>query len=73
MVKLNLSLLDGIRDDMDFCLKLAEEESLVVLPGITVGLKNWVRITFAADPSHLEDALGRIKTFYNRHTRGIKM
>ncbi|XP_035844334.1 uncharacterized protein LOC110890446 [Helianthus annuus] len=28
--------------------------------GRTVGLKNWVRITFAAEPSSLEEALERI-------------
>ncbi|MFQ6629939.1 hypothetical protein Gotur_008153 [Gossypium turneri] len=33
MVKLNLSMLEDINDDMDFCLKLAEEESVIVLPG----------------------------------------
>jgi tyrosine aminotransferase len=32
-VKLNLSLLDGFTDDVDFCMKLAKEESVVVLPG----------------------------------------
>lgn len=32
-VKLNLSLLDDISDDMEFCIKLAKEESVVVLPG----------------------------------------
>lgn len=32
-VKLDLSLLEDIDDDMDFCLKLAREESVVVLPG----------------------------------------
>lgn len=32
-VKLNVSLLDDISDDLEFCLKLAKEESVVVLPG----------------------------------------
>jgi aspartate/methionine/tyrosine aminotransferase len=32
-VKLNLTLLEGIDDDVDFCLKLAKEESVMVLPG----------------------------------------
>ena len=32
-VKLNLSLLEGIEDDMDFCMKLCKEESVIVLPG----------------------------------------
>ncbi|EOA16707.1 hypothetical protein CARUB_v10004908mg [Capsella rubella] len=33
MVKLNLSLLEDISDDLDFCSKLAKEESMIILPG----------------------------------------
>ncbi|MBA0738862.1 hypothetical protein Gogos_012179 [Gossypium gossypioides] len=69
MVKLNLSMLEDINDDMDFCLKLAEEESVIVLPGIAVGLKNWLRITFAIEPSLLQEGLGRIKGFCQRHAK----
>ncbi|KAJ9537626.1 hypothetical protein OSB04_030359 [Centaurea solstitialis] len=68
MVKLNVSLLKDISDDVDFCFKLAKEESVILLPGLTVGLKNWVRITFAAEPSSLEEALNRVKSFYQRHS-----
>lgn len=67
MVRLNLSLLDGIQDDLDFCVKLAKEESVIVLPGVGVGLKNWVRITFAIEPSSLEDGMNRIKSFCQRY------
>ncbi|GAB4859579.1 Nicotianamine aminotransferase 1 [Ancistrocladus abbreviatus] len=69
MVKLNLSLLDDINDDIDFCVKLAKEESVIALPGVAVGLKNWLRLTFALDPSALKEGLGRIKTFYLRHAK----
>ncbi|XP_042507322.1 nicotianamine aminotransferase 1-like isoform X2 [Macadamia integrifolia] len=69
MVKLNLSSLEDVVDDIDFCLKLVKEESVVILPGITVGLKNWLRITFAIEPSSLEDALGRIQSFCQRHAK----
>ena len=34
-VKLNLSQLRDITDDIDFCFKLAKEESVVILPGET--------------------------------------
>jgi tyrosine aminotransferase len=40
-----------------------------MLPGITVGLKNWLRISFAIEHSSLEDGLGRIKAFYHRHAK----
>ncbi|KAL9339998.1 hypothetical protein Peur_066217 [Populus x canadensis] len=69
LVKLNLSLLEDIEDDMEFCLKLAKEESLVILPGVTVGLKNWLRITFSVEQSSLEDGLGRLRSFCGRHAK----
>ncbi|KZV36349.1 hypothetical protein F511_03790 [Dorcoceras hygrometricum] len=67
MVKLNISLLKDISDDLNFCFKLAKEESVIILPGVAVGLKNWLRITFAAEPSALEEALERVKSFSERH------
>ncbi|KAI9176391.1 hypothetical protein LWI28_002208 [Acer negundo] len=66
MVKLDLSLLDGINNDMEFSLKLANEESVIVLPGVAMGMHDWVRITFAVELSVLEDGLGRIKAFCER-------
>ncbi|OWM91069.1 hypothetical protein CDL15_Pgr023402 [Punica granatum] len=69
MVKLNLSMLDGVKDDVDFCMKLSKEESVIVLPGVVVGMKNWLRITFTIEPSLLRDGLERIKAFYERHAK----
>ncbi|XP_020265234.1 nicotianamine aminotransferase A-like [Asparagus officinalis] len=69
MVKLNFSCLDGIADCVDFSYKLAKEESVIVLPGITVGLRNWLRITFAVDLSSLSVGLDRLKSFCLRHAR----
>lgn len=69
MVKLDLSLLEDIEDDLDFCLKLSKEESVIVLPGIAVGLKNWLRMTFSVELSALDDALNRIKSFCQRHAK----
>ncbi|KMT11372.1 hypothetical protein BVRB_5g107030 [Beta vulgaris subsp. vulgaris] len=65
--KLDLSQLDGIIDDIDFCIKLAKEEKMIILPGVTVGAKNWLRITFALEPTTLEDGLERLKAFCQRH------
>ncbi|KAK6919101.1 Aminotransferase, class I/classII [Dillenia turbinata] len=69
MVKINLSLLEDIDNDMDFCLKVAKEESVIILPGCAVGMSNWLRITFAIEPSSLEDGLARIKAFCERHSK----
>ncbi|XP_047150712.1 probable aminotransferase TAT2 [Vigna umbellata] len=71
MVKLNLSLLEDISDDIDFCFKLAKEESVIILPGTAVGLKDWLRITFAADPCALGEGMKRIKSFCQRHARKL--
>eukprot|EP00268_Persea_americana_P043408 TRINITY_DN43629_c0_g1_i7.p1 TRINITY_DN43629_c0_g1~~TRINITY_DN43629_c0_g1_i7.p1 ORF type:complete len:425 (+),score=66.07 TRINITY_DN43629_c0_g1_i7:117-1391(+) len=69
MVKMNLSLLEDILDDLDFCCKLAKEESVVILPGSAVGWTNWLRITFAIEPSSLEEGLGRLKSFCQKHAK----
>ncbi|RLN08143.1 nicotianamine aminotransferase A-like [Panicum miliaceum] len=69
MVKLNLYLLEGIHDDIDFCCKLAKEESVILCPGSVLGMENWVRITFAIDSSSLLDGLERIKSFCQRHKK----
>ncbi|KAK7855144.1 nicotianamine aminotransferase b [Quercus suber] len=37
--------------------------------GVALGMKNWLRITFAVEPSALEDGLGRIKAFCQRHAK----
>ncbi|KAK6919107.1 Aminotransferase, class I/classII [Dillenia turbinata] len=68
MVRLNLGMFEDVADDMDFCLKLAREEALILLPGFVMGMKNWLRITFAAELSALQDGIGRIKSFCVRHS-----
>ncbi|XP_057455535.1 probable aminotransferase TAT2 [Lotus japonicus] len=69
MVKINFSQVKDIVDDVDFCVKLAKEESVLLLPGVTVGLKNWLRISLAVDPSELEEGLSRIKAFSLRYAK----
>ncbi|KAI3845560.1 hypothetical protein MKX03_019709 [Papaver bracteatum] len=61
--------LKDITDDLDFCIKLAKEESVIILPGVVLGLKNWLRITFSIDIPSLKDALRRIKSFCDRHAK----
>ncbi|KVI04290.1 Aminotransferase, class I/classII [Cynara cardunculus var. scolymus] len=68
-VKLNIPGFDDVVDDTDFCMKLAKEESLIVFPGDAAGLKNWVRVSFAAEPEVLKDAIRRMKAFCLRHAK----
>ncbi|KAJ0263132.1 Tyrosine transaminase family protein [Hirschfeldia incana] len=69
VTKLDLSLLEDITDDVDFCMKLAREENLVLLPGEALGKKNWVRISIGVERSMLEDAFLRLKRFFARHVK----
>ncbi|PWA47738.1 tyrosine transaminase family protein [Artemisia annua] len=69
MVKLDISVFEDIKDDVDFCVKLANEESVIILPGIGVGLKNWLRVTFAIEPSALEEGIKRLKAFCEKHSK----
>ncbi|KAJ4781814.1 Tyrosine aminotransferase [Rhynchospora pubera] len=69
MVKLNLSYLADISDDIDFCSKLAKEESVIICPGSALSMKNWLRITFAAEQTSLIVGLERLKLFCERHEK----
>ncbi|KAK1413938.1 hypothetical protein QVD17_29675 [Tagetes erecta] len=69
MVKLDLSVFEDIKDDVDFCVKLAAEESVIILPGVSVGMNNWLRVTFAIEPSALKDGIKRLKAFCERHSK----
>lgn len=61
-VKLNLLILEGVKDDLDFCMKLAKEESVIVLPGNSDFIRGFYffaaaaiirKIDFVIDPTHL--------------------
>ncbi|XP_057848997.1 tyrosine aminotransferase isoform X2 [Cryptomeria japonica] len=71
MVKLNTSGFEDIRDDIEFCALLAKEESVIVLPGTALGMKSWIRMTFAVSPSLLEEGLDRIESFCRRHAKNL--
>ncbi|XP_022971158.1 tyrosine aminotransferase-like isoform X3 [Cucurbita maxima] len=69
MVKLNLEQLEGVSDDLDFCNKVAKEESVLIIPGSAVGMKNWLRLSFGIERCSIEDGAARLKAFYERHAR----
>ncbi|KAH9312200.1 hypothetical protein KI387_027235, partial [Taxus chinensis] len=71
MVKLNTSGFEDIRDDIEFCVLLAREESVIVLPGTPLGMKSWIRVTFSVPPDVLEEAFDRIESFCRRHAKNV--
>ncbi|ERN11001.1 hypothetical protein AMTR_s03254p00001520, partial [Amborella trichopoda] len=68
-VKLDVSQLHDISDDVDFCSKLAREESVILMPGIALAMPGWLRIAFAISPHLLEDGIKRIQSFCQRHSK----
>jgi tyrosine aminotransferase len=70
LVSLLCNRLDSsIQNDMDFALKLAEEENVFVLPGSTFGAPDTIRVAFTASEDTLERATKRIASFCRRHAK----
>jgi tyrosine aminotransferase len=70
LVSLLCDRLDSsIQNDMDFALKLAEEENVFVLPGSTFGAQATIRVAFTSSEETLERATNRIATFCRRHAK----
>ncbi|CAN6879427.1 unnamed protein product [Brassica oleracea] len=66
--QLKISSFVDIKDDEDFCEKLATEQNLILLPGIAFGLRGWARHSIDMDTLTLEDAFKRLKSFCDHHS-----
>jgi tyrosine aminotransferase len=70
IVQLHCQLLDDdIQNDMDFALKLVQEENIFVLPGSAFGAPGTFRVAFSASEKALEVASKRIADFCRRHNK----
>jgi tyrosine aminotransferase len=68
VVKINIDRLD-IDNDMDFAMKLVQEENVFVLPGSSFGVPNTFRVAYTAQESTLVVATQRITDFCRRHAK----
>lgn len=67
MVKIDTTILD-IKNDVEFSMKLLEEQNVFVLPGSAFGTKNIFRVVFCSELMLLGTAAERISDFCNDHT-----
>jgi len=68
MVKVDVERL-GMRDDMEFCTRLLEEQAVFVLPGECFEAPGFVRIVFSPPERILRAAIDRIQQFCTKHDR----
>lgn len=66
MVKVAMKDFD-LLDDLDFLTMLLHEENVFVLPGSAFGAPHMIRVVFCSHNSMLEEAVGRISAFCQRH------
>ncbi|MTD38975.1 pyridoxal phosphate-dependent aminotransferase [Erwinia sp. CPCC 100877] len=57
------------QDSMKFCVALAKEEAVAIIPGIAFGqeAEGYVRISYAAEMSVLKEAMIRIQRYMKKH------
>lgn len=53
----------GWDDDRAFASNILEQQKVVVIPGSSFGMKNWVRLSFATSEAEIDRGLARIKEF----------
>jgi len=53
----------GWADDKEFAAKILEAERVVVVPGGSMGMKGWVRLSFATSEAEIQKGIERFKRF----------
>jgi aspartate aminotransferase len=53
----------GWKDDKDFAAQILETEKLVVIPGGSMGMKGWIRLSFATSEAEIQKGIERLKRF----------
>lgn len=53
----------GFENDRVFCEKLLQQERTVIIPGASMGMPGWVRLSFATSVEEIKKAIERLKRF----------
>lgn len=53
----------GWEDDRAFASNILEQQKVVVIPGSSFGMKNWIRLSFATSETEIDRGLARLKEF----------
>ena len=55
-----------LKDSMEFCASLLENEKLAVIPGKAFGLNNYIRVSYATSMEAIKEGLNRIESFIKK-------
>lgn len=58
-----------VEHDLEFAMRLVDEENVFVVPGTAIGVQNIIRVSFCSPEKVLHAAARRIEHFCIRHTR----
>ncbi len=50
-------------DDKEFAARVLEQQKVVVIPGSSFGMPNWIRLSFATSEAEIDRGIERLKTF----------
>lgn len=57
----------GFEHDLEFAMRLVDEENVFVVPGMSMGVQNIFRVSFCQPENILAVAACRIESFCRRH------
>jgi tyrosine aminotransferase len=69
MIRVDVELLEGIKDDAEFAQKFLQEENVFVLPGQCFTMPNYVRLVICPPEETIREAFERFSVFCERHRK----
>jgi len=68
IIEIDVGIL-AFEHDLEFAMRLAEEENVFIVPGMSMGVPNVARLSFCTPETILVTALCRIECFCRRHLK----